>query len=239
MAGHYYSPQLRKAISRRRPARSTMDGVVGWDVQQFGQLNDERTQNGATGCTDTCLQWLVFLWKGWKVTHNSIRRAAGTAPAGRGLYASEVRKVIEYYGLPYEIRYNLTVNQLIDYSKRGPVGFGHRYQYWPDWKGYFLGGRAADGKPNGYATPSGKAGHTQSSWDGAHFGLLLGVATHPTEKDRVYGWEPNHGSPARKERPQYDVMTVDQLIKAYESYRTLGRSPYAIVPTRVLNAKGY
>lgn len=239
MAGHDYPPQLRKAISRRRPAASTVDGVVGWNVHQFGQDHDDRTQGGATGCTDTCLQWLVFLWKGRKPTHNSIRAAAGYPDPARGLYAMHVRRVIDHYDLPYIIKYGLTVNQLIEYSKRGPVGFGHRYQWWPDWKGYVLGGRAADGRPNGFATPSGKAGHTQSSWDGAHFGLLLGVATHETEKDRVYGWEPNHNSPSRREKPQYDIMTVDQLIATYKSYQSLGRAPYAIVPTRTLPAAGY
>lgn len=238
--GHEYPPQLRKAISRRRPARSTVDGVIGWDVQQFGQKYDDLTLGGATGCTDTCLQWLVFLWTGRKPTHNSIRRAAGlTRAVNRGLYASEVRRVIDYYNLPYTVKYNLTVNQLIEYSKKAPVGFGHRYQWWPDWKGYRLGGRAADGRPNGFATPSGKAGHTQSTWDGAHFGLLLGVATHETLKDRVYGWEPNHGSGARPEKPQYDIMTIDQLIEVYNSYRSLGRAPYAVVPTKTLPAKGY
>ena len=81
---------------------------------------------------------------------------------------------------------------------------------------------------------------TQSHWAGAHFGLLLGVATDPKLKDWVYAWEPNHGSPARPEKPSMDVMYIEQFNKVYYSYtEALGRSLYAIIPTRTLPAAGY
>lgn len=237
-----YTPQLRKALIKRRPnGGKTKTGakVAGWNVQQFGQAYDSMTNNGATGCTDTILQWLVYLWKGSKPTHNSIRRAAGNPPYSRGLYASEVQRVIAHYGLPYAVRYSLTPKELRAAAKLGPVGFGHVYGWWPDWYRYRLGGSATDGRPNGFASPRGEAGKTQSTWSGAHFGLLLGVATSPTETDKVYAWEPNHGSASRPEKPAYDVMTVAQLDAVYLSYQRLGRSLYAIVPTRELPAAGF
>lgn len=241
MAKLHYSPQLRKAIWRRRNRKSPVDGVMGRNSQQFGQSADGLVGNGATACTDTVLQWLIFLWKGKWVTLNDIRRVSGGPTSGdKGLTAPQVQKVINAYGLPYRIAYDLSAKQVRDASKLGPVGFGHRYSWWPDWKGYRNGGVASDGKPNGYAQPLGKAGHTQKTWDGAHFGLLLGVATSPDLPDKVYAWEPNHGSPARPEKPDYDIMSVAQFDRVYNSYKkSLGRRAYAIVPTQLLPAKGY
>lgn len=226
-----YSPQLRKAILNRR-ARPT---------QQFGQEFDRLTSNGSTGCTDTVLQWLVFLWTGKKVAHDDIRRAAGiTTVLPRGLYPYEVERVCKHYGLPYQVRFGMSALEVAHASKKGPVGFGHRYSYWPDWKGYRTGGNVADGKPNGFARPYGKAGHTQRTWDGAHFGALLGYASDPTGPDIYYAWEPNHNSPSRPEKPPYDRMSYDQFKKVYDSYRQhLGRAPYALIPTKTLPAKGF
>lgn len=254
MSDFKYTPQLRKAIIRRRPGPSPIDGKHGWNVHQFGQADDARTNNGATGCTDTCLQWLFFLWTGVKLTHNDIRRLAGFPPATRGLYPTEVARVIKALGLPYHVHVgtrtrvvggitmypSLSAHDVREKTKLGPVIYGHEYASHPDWRGYHLGGVASDGKPNGFARPLGQAGHTQKTWNGAHAATILGVATSPTQPDKVYVTEPNHNSPARPEKPTYDVMTVVQFDRAYNSYHDrLGRFLYAIVPTRALPAKGY
>lgn len=237
-----YSARLRKAIIKRRP-------TTGWNVHQFGQKNSYTTFGGATGCTHTFLQWIIYLWTGKKVTHDEISRAAKTYPLRqsqnpqmRGLYASEVQRVIAHYNLPYRVAYNLTAAEVRKIAQdRGPVGFGHAYSHWPEWKGYRYGNIHADGKPNGYAQPSGKAGKNQlAGFTGAHMSWLLGIATSPTETDKVYCCEPNHGSAARPQKPPYDVMTVAQFDRAYNSYHNvLGRSPYAVIPTKVLPAAGY
>ncbi len=139
-----------------------------------------------------------------------------------------------------KVVFGLTAHEVREKSKMGPVGFGHLYSYWPDWYKYHIGGAATDGRPNGYAHPLGKAGKTQSTWNGAHFGVLLGVATSPDLTDKVYAFEPNHGSASRPEKPDYDVLTVAQFDKVYDSYKNhLGRTPYAVVPTKTLPAKGY
>lgn len=232
-----FTAQLRKAILAARR----------WPAQQFGQAGDYYTFSGATGCTHTVLQRLIYLWTGRKVSHDTISRVAGYPPPGRnarrrGLTPQEVERVVKHYGLPYKVVFGLTYTEVIEASKKGPVGFGHAYGWWPEWKGYRYDGVRADGKPNGFANPSGKCGRTQLTGfnQGAHFGLLLGVATDPAKPDVVYAHEPNHGSPARPEKPAYDRMTVAQFREVYDSYSdVLGRAPYALVPTRTLPAKGF
>lgn len=240
-----YPPRLRKAMIRRRPVASPVDGKVGWNVEQFGQSDDYYTFGGGTGCTHTAVQWFVFLWTGKKVTHDQVSKAAGyplpgNNPAMRGLYPRELQDALNHYGVPMKVVFGLTADQVRAKTKMGPVGIGHLYSHWPDWYKYRLGGSASDGEPNGYASPRGHAGKTQSTWNGAHFGVILGQATHPTLNDKIYGWEPNHGSANRPEKPPYDSMTILQFTDVYDSYKTyLGRTPYAVVPTKSLPAAGY
>jgi hypothetical protein len=231
-----YSARLKKAMTKRRSS-------TGWNIHQFGQANDYYTFNGATGCTHTILQWLIYLWKGKKVSQDTISKVAqyplpGRNGAQRGLTPTEVTRVVKYYGLPYKIVFGLTAKEVRSYSKKGPVGFGHAYSWWPEWKGYIYAGVKADGRPNGYATPTGAAGKNQlKGFTGAHFGLLLGIATDPDAPDLVYAWEPNHGSPSRPQKPAYDRMRVSQFDAVYDSYRkVLGRTSYALVPTKDLPA---
>lgn len=233
-----YGPELRKSIIKRRSG-------TGWNVQQFGQAGDESTYNGATGCTHTVLQWLAYLWLNKKYTQNQISNITGYPwpsrnPKRRGLNYTEVQRFCSYTGLPYRVQLGLSAPQVAEASRKGPVAFGHKYGWWPDWYKYRLGGSATDGRPNGFASPRGEAGKTQSTWDGAHFGLLLGVARDPNAPDVFYCWEPNHGSPARPEKPAYDKLTSQQFVNVYNSYqKSLGRTPYALVPTKTLPSGGY
>lgn len=231
-----YSPRLRKAILKRRAKPS----------QQFGQADDYYTFGGATGCTHVVLQWLIWLWKGKWVSQDALSKIAGYPlpgrnPYKRGLRPSEVQRIVDHFALPYQIKFGLTAAEVRRASERGPVGFAMAYSHYPEWKGYRYGGLVADGRPNGFASPLGKAGKSQlSGFTGAHFGLLLGVAVDPSGPDKVYSWEPNHGSAARPEKPPYDIMNVAQFDKVFDSYRTqLGRSTYALIPTKALPAVGY
>jgi hypothetical protein len=224
-----YSPKLKREILARRAKPS----------QQFGQTDDESTFNGSSGCTHTVLQWLAWRVKGRWYSHDEVSRLAGypsaaNNPRRRGLYPSEVQRFCDRVGLPYRIKFGMTALAVARASKLGPVGFGHAYSWWPEWKGYRYGRITADGKPNGYATPTGKAGRTQlAGFTGAHFGMLLGYATDPDGPDLYYAWEPNHGSPVRPERPPYDRMTYEQFRRVYESYlKVLNRATYALVPTK-------
>lgn len=229
------------------PARATkaMAKRRARPAQQFGQSSDVSTFAGATGCTHTVLQFLAYLWKNRWYTHDDISRYAGYPfPTynihRRGLRPSEVQAFCNRVGLPYVIRYRMTYLELLRASARGPVGFGHSYSYWPEWKGYHYGGRTADGSPNGYAKPLLHAGRTQLSGfsppNDAHYGLLLGWDDDASALTaRVAAWEPNHGSPSRPEKPPYDLMTTAQFRRVYDSYtKVLGRTPYALIPTRSL-----
>lgn len=228
-----YTARTSKAVDKRRARRS----------QQFGQGDDESTRNGALGCTHTVLQFLAWLWKGRWYSQDQISRLAGYPASGanRGLRPTEVQRFCTAAGLPYVVKFGLTTAQLYRLAnERGPVGIGHSYSYWPEWYGYRYGGRTADGRPNGYAQPRANAGRTQLAGfvppNDAHFGLLLGY--DPAQRAtaaRVVAWEPNHGSPGRPEKPAYDRMTTVQFGRVYASYQTvLGRSLYALVPTRSL-----
>jgi|GEM_PF-2099737 len=207
--------------------------------QQFGTTDDESTRNGADGCTHTVIRYLAKLWLRRTLSHDQISVLAGwgTQRPGRGLYPSEVQRVCDRIGLPYDVRGGLTAYHLLLLSARGPIGFGHKYDWWPEEHGFVYYGTRADGYPNGYATPYGAAGRTQlKGFSGAHFGLLIGWdRTMSDTSRRVVAWEPNHNSPSRPENPPYDQMTSRQFRRVYESYnRKLGRTPYALVPTRSL-----
>jgi hypothetical protein len=216
-----YSARLKREIVARRARPS----------QQFGQKDDETTFNGATGCTHTVLQWMIWRTKGKWVTHDVISHyatypVAQFNPKRRGMRPSEVQRVIDHYGLPYKIVHGWSVLSIAKASKLGLVGFGHLYPWWPEWRGFRYGNVKADGKPNGYATPTGKAGRTQlSGFYGRHFGMLLGYATQDGP-DLYYAWEPNHGSAVRPEKPPYDRMSYVQFERLVKSFGTT----YAVVP---------
>lgn len=230
-----YSARAAKAMNKRRAK----------PFQQFGQGGDFYTFNGATGCTHTILQFLAYLWLGKWYSHDQISVLAGypspgVNPGRRGLRPSEVQRFCTKVGLPYVVRYGVGAYEMLKLTSKGPVAFGHSYSRWPEWYGFVYGGRRADGQPNGYARPSGKAGRTQlvgfSPPNDAHFGLLLGWDPAQSARSfRVAAWEPNHNSGSRPEDPPYDLMTSGQFRKVYESYqKTLGRTLYALVPTRSL-----
>lgn len=209
---------------------------------QFRQASSGSTDYGSLGCTHTCLQYLTLLWKGTYYTHDYISKAIGYPYGGgtrnRGLYPSEVQAWFTRMGLPYVVKFGLTAPALLVAAGLGPVGVGHSYSRWPEWKGYKYGTVTADGKPNGYAAPLGQAGANQLSGflppNDAHMGILLGSGVGASGL-QVYAFEPNHGSARRPELPPYDVMTQSQFITLYSSYRSvLGRTLYAWIPTRSL-----
>lgn len=207
------------------------------EFQQFGQADDSLTNNGATGCTDLCLQVLARGWTGKKYTQNQIRGFAGLGYQSRlrGLYnPSEIRKVIDRTGIPYVIRYGWSWEALLERANKfGPVLFGCMYAYQPEKCDYSYAGVKSDGRPNGYAQKNGK---TQLlGFTGAHAELLIGRRFKSGEPDPVFIKDPNHRSPARPERPSFDQVSIPQFAKLYESYGYLGRSLFAVVPTKVFN----
>jgi hypothetical protein len=221
-----------------RPARLVKALKVreGYPFQQFGQRNDARTRNGATGCTDTVLQYLILLWNGSYVTHDEIRTVADVPGApDRGLYPREVQRVCAHYGIPYVVRTGLSWSEILLMARRAPVGIGHSYSYWPEWQGAVYNGVKADGQPNGYAQPLRHAGRTQLTGfvppRDRHFGVIFGRST----QGNIFGWEPNHGSTLRPESPAWEYMEEIQFRRIVGSYKKVfGMPSYTLVPTRSL-----
>lgn len=224
-----YPPLLRSLLEKRRKH----------PTQQFGGTDDESTYNGATGCTHEVLRFLIWLKSGRWVSHDQISKAAGYPwpshnPDRRGLRVGEVQAVINHYGLDYKVVYGWSAPQVARASRLGPVGFAHIYGWWPERRGYTYRGVTADGHPNGYAqvTAYSRGGRTQLTGFnlGRHMGMLFGYASDPDGPDAYYCWEPNHGSPARPERPPYDRMTSGQFYRVYDSWQKVaGLTRYAIV----------
>jgi hypothetical protein len=140
---------------------------------------------------------------------------------------SEIETFIRWARFPYVLRRSLTTSQIAAYAKRGPVLVGHVYGQTPEWEGYVYAGVKADGLPNGFADPKGKAGKNQLAGfeNGRHMGVLLGTV----DAFHCYWFDPNHDSSARPERVPYDVMTSKQLDRLVQSYP--GGS-YVFIPTR-------
>jgi hypothetical protein len=219
------------------------------EIQQFGQANDDWVWGGATACTHTCCQFLARLWKGRSLTLNQINALAGMPHNARsangqprGMNNTELARFIAAVGLPYVIRFGLSFETILSYSNRGPVLIAVRYGSTPKWKGFTYHGVVADGKPNGFARPTSHAGKTQLSGfeNGRHADLVLGYLPVKDASGKVVRYdewrkEPNHGSPARPEKPPFDVITTAQGKREYEDYsRLLGNKAYAAIPTKNL-----
>jgi hypothetical protein len=207
---------------------------------QFGQANDARTNNGATGCTDTCLQFLGLLLKRRWYTHDQIRAAAGNRTPLKGLTYSQVQYWLEVVAkLPYRVVLGLSADAILAIVKsRGPVLAGEMYPDHPEWEGYRYAGLTATGKRNGFSWPRRESGKTQlgSSYF-RHAVLVLAVAPIPAwgGATGVYVFEPNHNSSARPEDVAYDVLTVVQFRRLMVRYAAASGKTYAAIPTRALD----
>lgn len=212
--------------------------------QQFGQAADACTDNGSLGCALTVLQFMTLNVTGVFYTHDFIANhtayPCGGGPTNRGMFPSEMAEWFRFAGLPYVIKYRMTAAAVLAAGAMGPVWFGCSYSRWPQDNGYIYKGIRASGKYNGFAAINGATQLTgitgnsrppsPSNPDG-HAGLLVGSG-QGASSFQVYAWEPNHGSPARPELPPYDIMTLTQWNKLYNSYSTvLGRTPVAAIPT--------
>lgn len=218
-----YLDRLRRAMALRRSK----------PFGQFGQANDYLSNNGATGCTDSVLQFIALFVKGVWYTHDQIRKRVGHTNRFTGLNSNEVGAWFRSVGLPYVVKFNLSVDQMLSLSRtRGPILIGEMYSHHPEWSGYVYNGIKADGKPNGYARPTGAAGKNQlTGFTGRHAILLLGY----TDSTHVYVFEPNHDSPGRPQNVAYDVITVTQLRNLVAAWQRSTGNTYCAYPTRTLS----
>jgi hypothetical protein len=206
-------------------------------LQQFGQRDDDEVWDGRTACTHTCWQIITLLWTGTRLTLNQINRRAGmpknargSTGAPRGMRIEDQLEFVKRMNLPYVYKAGLAMSDILDLSRRGPIVYGTRYGSQPDWKGK----RGADGRPNGYAL---RYGRTQFiGADDVRHAVVLGLVRDVTTaagvrlRREVLRRDPNHGSPARPERPPYDIITPRQARREYEDIESVGGTRFAFVP---------
>lgn len=208
-------------------------------IQQFGQTGDVSTLNGALGCTHTILQYLMMLWFHRRMTHDLISDFVdypwpARNPSRRGMYNTEVAEFCSKVNLPYQWEYDLTPSQILQKTALAPVMVGVKYKDWPAAKS--MGTPPRDGFRNGNASRYGA--DQPHGFDGAHAVGVLGYQTVDGSA-LVYAKEPNHGSPSRPKRPDYDTFTTAQFSRAAASWKKLfpAGNTYALVPTEKLLLK--
>ena len=208
---------------------------------QFGQPSrgTRLVDGGAVACSDTCVQLIVLMAKGKKVSLDNVRRRSG-ARAGFPTTPEQVVRALRSYGLPYEIRRNMRASDVRRMTRqRGPVIIGEKYWAHPQWEGYHYMGRTLNGLARNdahrtvrvnFARPHRKSGLTQWTFRGGHAVLAA------TDVMVAGQWLPavrdsNHNSWTRPERPAYDAVSMFQLNRMLKSWP--GGS-LAIVPTRAV-----
>ena len=220
---------------------------------QFGQPKDNLTDNGAVACTDTCLQLIIWMVKGKRVSLNRIRVISkGPTDGSRGLRPSEVMRVFRFFNLPYKARTDITAAQAMRIARnKGPVIIGELYWSHPQWDGYRYMGKTLKGSvvhggtrtKVGFARLHGKtarSGLTQWTFQGGH-AVLLAWATLKSSGDNstVAGVrDPNHNSGGRPERPRWDELKMGQVNRMIRSIQPVfGGKRLVYVPTKVVIKK--
>lgn len=218
------------------------------DYQQFGQVDDESTWNGATGCTHTQVQALIRAKTGHHYTHDQLSAMIhypwpAYNPQKRGMRWSsgELLWLVDKFDLPYKmVVYNSSLTSAIwerfkDWLTLGPVMLAMKYSHYPEWRGYQYGNLRADGKPVGFAITNGKT----QLWGAemiAHATMTLYF--YKAEGRYVFASkDPNHRSPSRPESPAFDRITTTQQKAVLNSIRLLRsnnapRPMTLLVPTR-------
>jgi hypothetical protein len=207
---------------------------------QFGQNNDSKAGGGAWACGHVSLQIVYKAWFPNKRTPsiNRIETLAGPRadPDNNGIHEREMLKAANRLGLKYRLVYDMSPADVVRVAKeRGPVIFLCIYTRWPEWHGYKYRGATGNFRPNGIARPKGKAGKNQLvGFNGGHWSVVLS-AQRVEDQELLYVRDTNHASPARPERPAYDIMTKQQWTRMYMDYRRQRGRVAVLVPTGRLN----
>jgi hypothetical protein len=209
----------------RRKKLEAIFRAKGW--AQFGQKHDQSTANGEEGCTHTVWQALIYLWTGQDVTHDEISDAAGYTAGDVGMNSGHCDRVIKHWKLPYEATFRMakppTAHGLIQMVRElAPVLLAVDYGLYP------LDARL--GGPN----TAFRGGRTDLGFAGNHAACLF--AARWLRKRREYRprlMDPDHGSPARPDIPEFDAITDHQLGRMWR-HNLVGKpyGQFAYVPTR-------
>lgn len=193
---------------------------------QFGQHHDRTTANGSEGCTHTVLQALIYIWTGEVVTQDEISDVTGYRPGDVGMNSGHVDAAIAHWNLPYVASFRqapLSTGDLIQTVRNlGPALLAVPYGLYP-----------LDARFGGSNTAF-RGGRTDLGFGGNHATCLFAVRwlRHRHEyRPRVM--DPDHGSPARPDIPDFDAFTDHQLGRMWRS-NLVGKSygQFAYLPTR-------
>ena len=192
---------------------------------QFGQTGSPC--RGKAACTDTCLQMLIEYWKEKTVSLSTIRRISKNPDTCTGNNAIEVKRVIEYFNLPYIYVSDIDTLYIAKKVAIAPVFLGVGYAKYPN-KSTVCGPIKAE-----------VGGRSDCNFRGAHAVLALKYQNHLSSTGTLLHHDfimrdPDHASAARPWKPNYDRITLNQLDRTMKALvtDTAWTHTFAFVPTR-------
>jgi hypothetical protein len=194
---------------------------------QFGQRHDKSTANGSEACTHVVLQAHIYLWTGQDVTIDEISAATGYKPGDVGMNSTHVDKAIAHWKLPLTATFRMatppTTDGLIQIVRNlGPALIAVDYGLYPLDKRF------------GSSNSAFRGGRTDLGFAGNHAVCLF--AARWLKKRHEYRprvMDPDHGSPARPDIPDFDTFTDKQLGRMW-NHPLVGKtySRFGYIPTR-------
>ena len=196
---------------------------------QFGQPN--APCGGSSCCTDTCIQMIVEYYKEEHHGLSLIRKRAQAKTnfderPCTGINHIEVLNALASFGLGhYKVAFGADALTVWRKLSVGPVLVGVHYGSYPTRKGKCNSNNAE------------YAGKTDCGFNGAHAVLAVHKRNHTvngkTHRD-IFIRDPDHNSPARPEKPPYDIITRGQLNRAMKNLprHTKFTNTYIIYPTK-------
>ncbi len=172
---------------------------------QFGQQHDNTTSNGSEACTHVVLQSLIYLWTGQDVTIDDISAATGYTQGDVGMNSTHVDKAIAHWKLPLTATFRMaqppTTDGLIQLVRTlGPALVAVDYGLYPLDKRF------------GGSNVAFQGGRSDLGFAGNHAVCLFAVRWLKKRGEyRPRVMDPDHGSPARPDIPDFDTFTDKQL----------------------------
>jgi len=192
---------------------------------QFGQSG--APCGGSSCCTDTCIQMIINYYKDTHYSLSYIRRVAQSRysfdeRACTGINHLEVLHALERFGLGhYNVSFGADATDVWNKVAVGPVLIGVHYGSYPNQRGV-CGGEKAE-----------VAGRNDCNFRGSHAVLAIGRRYHDGHRD-IYLRDPDHNSPSRPSKPDYDRVKLSDLNRAMRNLvpYTAFKNTYMVYPTK-------
>lgn len=192
---------------------------------QFGQVG--APCGGKSMCSDTCLQMMIEYWTEKVISLATIRKISKNPDACVGNNPTEIKRVIDYYKLPYVYYSGPTLSTIRNKAALAPVMVGVGYGKYPN-KLTTCGSIKAE-----------IGGRNDCNFRGAHLVLAIRFQNHLSLTGTILHVDaimrdPDHGSAARPWKPHHDKIKATQLDVAMKALvtDTAWTKTFAFVPTR-------